>query len=100
MAAFDVRSLDVIGPGDAGDAAGADVVGTFWGGPRRLAATTRMHQCGSAEEAKAAAHAGADALIVQGVEAGGHARGKRPLLAPHRVIPNAATRRRLRADRR
>jgi nitronate monooxygenase len=72
--------LPFVGPGDAGAAAQADVVVTFWGLPRRLAATTWIHQCGSVEEAKAAAHAGADALIVQGVEAGGHVRAKRPLL--------------------
>jgi nitronate monooxygenase len=72
--------LPFVGPGDAGAAAKADVVVTFWGVPRRLAATTWIHQCGSVEEAKAAAHAGADALIVQGVEAGGHVRAKRPLL--------------------
>jgi nitronate monooxygenase len=34
-----------------------------------------LHQCGSLEEARAAAAAGADGLIVQGVEAGGHVRG-------------------------
>src|SRR3954471_24478265 len=72
--------LPFVGPGDAPAAAQADVVVTFWGVPRRLAATTWVHQCGSVEEAKAAAHAGADALIVQGVEAGGHVRAKRPLL--------------------
>jgi nitronate monooxygenase len=72
--------LPFVGPGDAGAAARADVVVAFWGVPRRLAATTWMHQCGSVEEAKAATHAGADALIVQGVEAGGHVRAKRPLL--------------------
>ena len=39
-----------------------------------------MHQCGSVEEAKAAAAAGADAVIAQGVEAGGHVRGTTPML--------------------
>lgn len=39
-----------------------------------------MHQCGSVEEAKAAAAAGADAVIAQGVEAGGHVRGSVPML--------------------
>ncbi len=48
---------------------------TFWGKPRRLAANTWVHQCGSVAEAKAAAAAGADAVIAQGVEAGGHVRG-------------------------
>ena len=39
-----------------------------------------MHQCGSVEEAKAAATAGADVVIAQGVEAGGHVRGSLPML--------------------
>src|SRR5436190_18586570 len=53
---------------------------TFWGKPRRLAGNTWIHQCGSVEEAEAAAAAGADAVIAQGVEAGGHVRGVTPLL--------------------
>jgi NAD(P)H-dependent flavin oxidoreductase YrpB (nitropropane dioxygenase family) len=36
-------------------------------------------QVGSVEEAKAAADAGVDAVIVQGVEAGGHVRGTTPI---------------------
>ena len=66
--------------GDVEAAATADVIVTFWGAPRRLAATTWIHQCGSVEEAKAAAQAGADAVIAQGVEAGGHVRGTTPAL--------------------
>src|SRR5690554_2255197 len=38
-----------------------------------------LHQVGSAAEAEAAINAGADALIAQGVEAGGHVRGKQPV---------------------
>jgi nitronate monooxygenase len=72
--------LPFLRPGDAEASAAADVIVTFWGAPRRLAASTWMHQCGSVEEAKAAAAAGADAVIVQGVEAGGHVRGSTPLL--------------------
>jgi NAD(P)H-dependent flavin oxidoreductase YrpB (nitropropane dioxygenase family) len=72
--------LPLLRPGDAEAAAGADVIVTSGGGPRRLAATTWIHQCGSVQEAKAAADAGADALIAQGVEAGGHVRGTMPLL--------------------
>lgn len=53
----------------------ADVVVTFWGRPRRRTARAWLHQCGSVEEARAAYGAGADAAIVQGVEAGGHVRG-------------------------
>lgn len=56
----------------------ADVVVTFWGRPRRRTRGVWMHQCGSVEEARAAHAAGADAVIVQGVEAGGHVRGEIP----------------------
>ncbi len=59
----------------------ADVVVTFWGRPRRHVGGVWMHQCGSAAEARRAWSAGADAVIVQGVEAGGHVRGTKPALA-------------------
>jgi NAD(P)H-dependent flavin oxidoreductase YrpB (nitropropane dioxygenase family) len=65
---------------DVDEAAQADVLVTFWGAPRRLSAATWIHQCGSVEEAKAAAAAGADAVIAQGIESGGHVRGKEPAL--------------------
>ncbi len=61
-------------------AAAADVVVTFWGRPRRRTSGVWIHQCGSVAEARAAHAAGADALIVQGVEAGGHVRGTVPAL--------------------
>ncbi len=61
-------------------AAGADVVVTFWGAPKRRTGGTWIHQCGSVAEAQAAHAAGADAAIVQGVEAGGHVRGSLPAL--------------------
>lgn len=61
-------------------AAGADVVVTFWGKPRRRTPGTWLHQCGSVAEAQAACAAGADGVIVQGVEAGGHVRGTAPAL--------------------
>jgi nitronate monooxygenase len=67
--------LPFLGPGDVQAAGAADVVVTFWGPPRRLSETTWIHQCGSVAEAQAAEAAGADAVIVQGVEAGGHVRG-------------------------
>ncbi|OBK73983.1 nitronate monooxygenase family protein [Mycobacterium sp. 1274761.0] len=70
--------LPFLRPGDAEAAAAADVIVTFWGPPRRLAATPWLHQCGSVEEARAAEKAGADAVIAQGVEAGGHVRGATP----------------------
>jgi nitronate monooxygenase len=58
----------------------ADVVVTFWGTPKRRAGGTWIHQCGSVAEARSAYAAGADAAIVQGVEAGGHVRGSLPAL--------------------
>ena len=72
--------LHLLRPGDIQAAADADVIVTFWGEPRRLAPGTWVHQCGSVEEARAAEAAGADAVIAQGVEAGGHVRGTTPLL--------------------
>lgn len=59
-------------------AAAADAVVTFWGKPRRRTPGVWIHQCGSVEEARAAHAGGADALVVQGVEAGGHVRGQAP----------------------
>jgi nitronate monooxygenase len=61
-------------------AAAADVVVTFWGRPRRRTPGVWLHQCGSAAEARRAQAAGADGVIVQGVEAGGHVRGTTPAL--------------------
>lgn len=61
-------------------AASADAVVTFWGRPRRRTAGVWIHQCGSLGEARTAHDAGADALVVQGVEAGGHVRGRSPAL--------------------
>jgi nitronate monooxygenase len=53
---------------------------TFWGTPRRATSGLWVHQCGSRQEARAAADAGADGVIVQGIEAGGHVRGSTPAL--------------------
>ena len=61
-------------------AAEADAVVTFWGRPRRRTPGVWIHQCGSVAEARSAHTAGADAVIVQGVEAGGHVRGLTPAL--------------------
>lgn len=72
--------LPFLQPGDAEAAGAADVIVTFWGEPRRFGPGTWIHQCGSVDEAKAAAEAGADAVIAQGVEAGGHVRGTDPAL--------------------
>jgi NAD(P)H-dependent flavin oxidoreductase YrpB (nitropropane dioxygenase family) len=67
-------------------AAGADAVVTFWGAPRRRVPGVWIHQCGSEAEARAAHAAGADAVIVQGVEAGGHVRGSTPALELHERV--------------
>jgi NAD(P)H-dependent flavin oxidoreductase YrpB (nitropropane dioxygenase family) len=61
-------------------AATADVVVTFWGKPRRRTERPWLHQVGSVDEARAAVAAGADGVIAQGVEAGGHVRGTLPAL--------------------
>jgi len=67
-------------PGHWRAAERADVVVTFWGEPHRRVGGTWWHQCGSVDEAVAARAAGADAIIAQGVEAGGHVRGETPAL--------------------
>ena len=72
--------LPLLRPGDVQAAADAEAIVTFWGKPRRLTGGTWVHQCGSVEEAKAAVAAGADAVIAQGVEAGGHVCGTTPAL--------------------
>lgn len=59
-------------------AAQADVLVTFWGRPQRQTSGLWFHQIGSVDEAIAARTAGADAVIAQGVEAGGHVRGTTP----------------------
>lgn len=66
---------------DAVAAAPVDAVTLFWGNPAehiplfKTVGKKVIWQCGSAEEALAACRAGADAIIAQGVEAGGHVRG-------------------------
>jgi nitronate monooxygenase len=59
-------------------AAEADALFTFWGRPKRRMDGLWIHQCGSVDEALEAKAAGADAVIAQGVEAGGHVRGSEP----------------------
>jgi nitronate monooxygenase len=59
----------------------ADVVVTHWEtSPKRRTAKTWIHTVGNADEATAAVAAGADAVIAQGVDAGGHTRGTAPAL--------------------
>jgi nitronate monooxygenase len=63
----------------------AAVVVLFWGDPGpyveagHRAGALVLVQVGSAEEARSAAAAGVDAVIAQGVEAGGHVRGTTPI---------------------
>jgi nitronate monooxygenase len=64
----------------SGAAAEADLVVTHWGSPRRRVAGTWLHQSGSVDEARAAHAAGADGVIAQGHEAGGHTRAQLPAL--------------------
>ncbi|MEY2565980.1 MAG: nitronate monooxygenase [Actinomycetota bacterium] len=82
--AFVVQSqLDVV----ERTAARARVIDLFWGAPDP-ALVERIHaggalafwQVGSVEEARQAADAGCDAVVAQGIEAGGHVRGTTPLL--------------------
>jgi NAD(P)H-dependent flavin oxidoreductase YrpB (nitropropane dioxygenase family) len=59
----------------------ADVVVTHWERmPKRRTAKPWIHTIGTDAEALAAVDAGADAVIAQGVEAGGHVRGTLPAL--------------------
>ncbi|TMC84775.1 MAG: nitronate monooxygenase [Chloroflexi bacterium] len=66
---------------DAAGKAGAAAVVLFWGDPAPYVEPAHRHgvkvmiQVGSVEEARHAAQAGVDAVIAQGVEAGGHVRG-------------------------
>jgi NAD(P)H-dependent flavin oxidoreductase YrpB (nitropropane dioxygenase family) len=68
------------------DVRGLRVAEFFWGVPEAaiVAAAHSVRalvswQVGSAEEARAAAGAGCDFVVAQGVEAGGHVRGTQPL---------------------
>jgi len=69
------RQVDAIG------AMGVPAVVLFWGDPAPYVPIAHAHgmkvliQVGSVAEAEAAAAAGVDAVIAQGVEAGGHVRG-------------------------
>lgn len=59
----------------------ADLVVTHWeANPRRRVDKPWLHTVGSVDEARAAIAAGADGVVAQGVEAGGHVRGTVPAL--------------------
>jgi nitronate monooxygenase len=73
---------------------GVAVVVLFWGDPSHYVEDAHrggvkvLIQVGSVEEAEAAAAAGVDAVIAQGVEAGGHVRGTKSIweLLPETVV--------------
>lgn len=68
-------------------AAGAPIIFLFWGDPAphveqvRRAGARVIVQVGSPPEALAAAEAGVDVIVAQGLEAGGHVRGTTPLFS-------------------
>jgi NAD(P)H-dependent flavin oxidoreductase YrpB (nitropropane dioxygenase family) len=61
---------------------GVPIISTFWGDPAaacktiHAAGALHLHTVGSVEEAGQAVRAGADVLVAQGWEAGGHIRGQ------------------------
>ena len=74
------------GVAEAAAASPVEAVTLFWGAPAeyieqfKAAGKKVIWQCGSAEEAADAKRAGADMIIAQGIEAGGHVRGLVPTL--------------------
>jgi NAD(P)H-dependent flavin oxidoreductase YrpB (nitropropane dioxygenase family) len=83
----------------AAAAGGASALVLFWGDPAPYVAAAETHglrvllQVGSVAEAQAAVDAGVDAVIAQGIEAGGHVRGTRSIweLLPETVDAVAPT---------
>ena len=71
---------------------GVSIISTFWGDPSAYvqrahqAGATVFHTAGSAEEARRAADAGADIIVAQGWEAGGHVRGTVATLRLSRLL--------------
>jgi NAD(P)H-dependent flavin oxidoreductase YrpB (nitropropane dioxygenase family) len=88
-----ILAYDVEAEIDAALDAGAPVISLFWGDPAphvsriRAAGAKLLVTVGSVDEAKAAADAGADAIVAQGWEAGGHVRGTVATLA---LVPAVA----------
>ncbi len=82
-----ILAYDVAAEIEAALEAGAPVVSLFWGDAAPFA--SRIHEAGarllvtagSVDEARRAVDAGADALVAQGWEAGGHVRGTLSTLA-------------------
>ncbi|HZR95836.1 MAG TPA: nitronate monooxygenase [Gaiellaceae bacterium] len=79
--ATDEDRAEIRGRIEAAIAARVDVLVLFWGDAAPFAEEAHRNgvklfiQVGSVEEAESAAEAGVDAVIAQGVEAGGHVRG-------------------------
>src|SRR5258705_10537028 len=77
---------------DAALEAGLTIVSLFWGDPKPYvdrihdAGALLLHTVGSAEEAKRVVAAGADAVVAQGWDAGGHVWGQIGTLA---LVPAA-----------
>jgi NAD(P)H-dependent flavin oxidoreductase YrpB (nitropropane dioxygenase family) len=74
---------------------GAPVVSLFWGDPAPFAARIHaagaqlLHTAADAADAKAAVDAGADVIVAQGWEAGGHVRGEVATLPLVRAVVSA-----------
>jgi len=87
------------GVAEAAAASPVEAVTLFWGAPAeyieqfKTAGKKVIWQCGSAEEAADAKRAGADMIIAQGIEAGGHVRGLVPTLDLVPRTKNASSRR-------
>jgi nitronate monooxygenase len=82
-----VTSADMVAPAMRGER----VAEFYWGEPSaefveagHRAGALVSWQVGSPAEAKAAADAGCDIVVIQGIEAGGHVRGREPL---DRLLP-------------
>jgi NAD(P)H-dependent flavin oxidoreductase YrpB (nitropropane dioxygenase family) len=74
---------------------GVPLISTFWGDPTphvdpiHDAGALHLHSVGSVAEAQAAAEAGVDVIVAQGVEAGGHVRGTISTLALAPAVTDA-----------
>jgi NAD(P)H-dependent flavin oxidoreductase YrpB (nitropropane dioxygenase family) len=74
-------------------AEGVSIVSTFWGDPAAASGTIHaagglhLHTVGSVAEARQAVRAGADVVVAQGWEAGGHVRGQVATMA---LVPAVA----------
>src|SRR5688572_5688200 len=76
---------------------GVKIISLFWGAPESYIKTAHkagalvMHSVGSVAEAREAVSAGADVIVAQGWEAGGHVRGTVSTLSLVPVVVDAVT---------